>query len=118
MNPRLFQMAIDQAFVADLFGVIGLGLVALAAVRLARIHAGANAHLMTLGAVALLLGRLSVLFHGPLMSAVGHLGLGRGGLAVAANLPVMLLTLGLGAVVLGFWFHERHGEEPENASRA
>ena len=54
MNPVLFEIFVNQALVLDLFGVIGLGLVAFGAIRLAARFGSINARMMTWGALALM----------------------------------------------------------------
>ena len=101
-------MLAQKGFVVDALGVFGLGLVALAAVRLAAATGSRHATVMTAGAILLVAGRISALALGHLLTP-GHMAEMS---AVALNLihtgPFTLLTLGLAGTVFGFWGHEKN----------
>ncbi len=107
----LFEIVIQQGFLLDLFGVIGLGLVALGAVRLSRRMESRSASLMTWGALSMLVGRIGilVLVHGVTAAQRAHWDPML--MMLAKNIPVALLTFGLGAIVYGFWSHEKESED-------
>ena len=107
MNPVLFDIFVNQALVLDLFGVIGLGLVAFGAIRLASRFGSVNARMMTWGALGLILGRVGILVYGSIVSPVNFLDFDPTLLAIGKNVPIGLMTLGLGMLVVGFWSHER-----------
>ena len=106
MSP-LLEIFIGKGLLLDALGVIGLGLVGLAALKLARSHRSWGGTMMALGAIALISARLYFLLSRHLMSdgfldAVGPLGY-----AVIYALPPILLSFGLAGVVWGLWGHER-----------
>jgi hypothetical protein len=107
MNPVLFEIVVNQALVLDLFGVIGLGLVAFGAIRLAARFGSINARMMTWGALALILGRVGILAYGAIVTPANFMEFDPTVLSVGKNVPIGLMTLGLGMLVVGFWSHER-----------
>lgn len=107
----LFEIVIQQGFLLDLFGVIGLGLVALGAVRLSRRMGSRSASLMSWGALSMLAGRIGILLFMHGVTATQRAEWDVWMLALAKNIPVALLTFGLGAIVYGFWSHEKESEE-------
>lgn len=106
----LFEIVIQQGFILDLFGVIGLGLVALGAMRLSRRMGSRNAAMMTFGALAMLVGRIGILLFVHCLTVVQRAEWDAWMLALARNIPMALLTFGLGAIVYGFWSHEKETE--------
>jgi len=104
---NLLEIVSLNGFLLDCCGVIGLGLLGLAAVRLARRSASRSATAMTWGALALIAGRLGMLAVGQLITPFNYYLYPKPLVMVAVNTPLLLLTLGLGAVVWGFWSHER-----------
>lgn len=109
----LFEIVIQQGFLLDLLGVLGLGLVAFAAVRLAQRMPGRSAVFMTWGALALIAGRVGILLLLQVVNPFNQDQFDPTLLAVVKNVNLLLLTGGLGAIVWGFWSHERElaGEE-------
>lgn len=107
----LFEIVINQGFILDLFGVIGLGLVALGALRLSRRMGSRSAAMMTWGALAMLAGRIGILIYIHGITAVQKAEWDAWLVALTRNVPVALLTFGLGAIVYGFWSHEKESEE-------
>lgn len=106
MSP-LLEVILVNGLVLDVCGILGLCLVALAAVKLARIHRSWGGSMMALGAVALLTARLYFLLSrhivtDNLLDAIGPLGY-----ALLYAAPPLLLTFGLAGVVWGLWGHER-----------
>ncbi len=106
----LFEIVIQQGFILDLFGVIGLGLAALGPVRLSRRRDSRHSAMMTWGALAMLSGRIGILLYVHCLTTVQRAEWDTWMLALARNIPVALLTFGLGAIVYGFWSHEKETE--------
>lgn len=103
---RLFlEIVLRHGFLIELLGVAGLGLAAFAGLRIASHRWSTKARLISLGAVALMLGRLLALAFRPI--ALEGMPLPPAVLALWLHLPTLLLTAGLGIVVWGFWGHER-----------
>ncbi len=109
----LFEIVIQQGFLLDLFGVLGLGLVAFAAVRLAQRLPGRSAALMTWGALAIIAGRIGILLFGQVVTPLTVHQFDPLLLTLVKNVNLALLTGGLGAIVWGFWSHERQLAEEE-----
>lgn len=109
----LFEIVIQQGFLLDLFGVLGLGLVAFAAVRLAQRMPGRSASLMVWGALALLAGRIGMMIFTQTVTPFNQEQFDPFMLALVKNVNLAMLTGGLGAIVWGFWSHERQLAEEE-----
>ena len=106
MNP-LLDVIIKNGLFLDALGVLGLGLIGLAAVRLAQRERSWGGTMMCIGAIGLLLARLLILVVPHLASGeFSHL-LSGNPTRIAVALPPFLLTLGLAGVVWGIWAHER-----------
>jgi hypothetical protein len=101
------DLILRGGLVLEALGVLGLGLLGLASLRLALRHRSWGGHLMAAGALALLLGRLFVMLAPHFLTPPVLAELGRSVIAFQAFLPVALLTLGLAGVVWGLWGHER-----------
>lgn len=110
MIAALFEILLNQSFLLDAAGLAGIGLVAVGAIQLAHRYHSINAPLMTWGAVTLILGRLGILAYQSLATSSLFLEAPRWVVSMALNVPVGLLTLGVGLVVAGFWLHEREVE--------
>lgn len=106
MNP-LLELFIERGLLFDLAGVMGLGLIALAALKLARKGRSWGGNLMAAGAVSLLLARVFIITSPHFMTRDVQEAMGPVGLALAIGLPPLLLTFGLAGVVWGLWGHER-----------
>jgi len=104
----LLETLVNHGFILDVFGVIGIGLIGLAAVRLAKHHGSPHATLMTWGALALIAGRIGILVYTGIVNPQNVDQFDPLLLALGRNIPIGLLTAGLGAMVFGFWSHERH----------
>ncbi len=106
MNP-LLKSIVNQGLMLDALGLIGLLLIALAAVKLARRHSSWGGNMMAIGAIALLIVR-TYLITAPfwvtdnVLRAIGPIGI-----SMMEGLPTLLLTFGLAGVVWGLWGHER-----------
>ncbi|MEM9237774.1 MAG: hypothetical protein AAGB14_13435 [Verrucomicrobiota bacterium] len=103
----LLEIIIDQGLLMDIFGVIGLGLVALAAIRLASQWSSSGGTIMTWGAILLITGRIGILIFSQFVTPFNQSDFDPTLVAVCKNVPITMLTLGLGAIVWGFWDHER-----------
>lgn len=103
----LLEITIRQGLLLDIFGVIGIGFVALAAIRFARNLASAGAAIMSMGAIALLVGRIGIMVFSYHVTPLNQADFDPTLIAVCKGVPITLLTLGLGAIVYGFWGHER-----------
>ncbi|MBB5350390.1 hypothetical protein HNR46_000614 [Haloferula luteola] len=105
MIAAFFEVLFNQSFLLDTAGLMGLGLVAVGAIRLAERYHSLNAPLMIWGAIALILGRLGILAYTEFFHSMS--GMSAGVRWVAVNVPMVLLTLGVGLIVAGFWLHEK-----------
>ena len=109
MNQTLLlEIVLNNGFLLDVFGILGLGLVGLAGVHLVRRFDSPGAHIAAWGTVALIIGRLISLTLSQVMTP--QLASAIGGKAVVdsiAMLSLTLLTAGLGAIVWGLWNHEQ-----------
>lgn len=108
---RSLEFILRNGFILDTLGVVGLGLVGLAAVRLSQRYGSWGGSLMASGALLLLLGRLWVLLSGEFLTADVRDILGPGALRALAMLPTVLLTAGLAGIVWGLWGHEKWLDE-------
>lgn len=106
MNP-LFEAIIKGGFLVDSLGVVGLGLIGVAAVRLAGKERSWGGTTMALGAIGLIIARLIVLFRPHLAAAGIFEMLGDASTRMVFVLPTFLLTLGLAGVVWGLWAHDK-----------
>lgn len=96
-----------SGFLLDACGVIGLGLLALAAVRLSKRYHSWGGSLLACGSLLLLLGRLWAIVAKQMLTAEITASLGRTWSEVLALTPFALLTAGLAGVVWGLWGHEQ-----------
>lgn len=103
----LLEVVTRNGLIFDAIGVIGLGLIGLAAVRLSSRHKSWGGQMMALGAISLLLARLYIMLRPHFMSFEVEEALGRVGLTLTEGLPPILLTFGLAGIVWGLWGHER-----------
>jgi hypothetical protein len=103
----LIEIMMTQGFWLDALGVLGLGLVAIAAVRLLRPVGSRGATLMTWGAVLVILGRAGVVVADHLQDLPGGWEIPVMFVSSMKPVQLVLLTVGLGGIVWGFWSHER-----------
>jgi len=103
----LMVWTMSSGFLLDTLGVVGLGLLGLAAAKLAKRHHSWGGSLMAFGAIALLIGRLWVLLSPAFFTPAVRASLGRETMGLLAMVPTALLTLGLAGVVWGLWGHDR-----------
>lgn len=106
MSP-LLEAIVTNGFLFDAFGLLGLGLLTLAAMRLMRKKKSWGGSMMGYGALALLIARIYVLLaphfvDNDLLHAIGPLGI-----ALMEGLPPIFLSFGLAGVVWGLWSHEK-----------
>lgn len=107
----LLEIAIRNNLVFDAFGVIGLGFLGIAAVRLSRKYQSWGGTMMAYGAIALIVARLYYVISPYFMTQDFQASIGPIGIAVTLALPPLLLTSGLAGVVWGLWGHERWMDE-------
>ncbi len=98
---------VKGGFLLDALGVIGLGLLGLAAVRLSQRYRSWGGSLLASGALLLLIGRLWVLIAPLLLTPDMRASMGPTLGEILALAPMALLTLGLAGVVWGLWGHEQ-----------
>ena len=103
----LLEVIVANGLLFDAFGLIGLGLLALAALRLVRDKKSWGGSMIAYGAVALLIARIYLLMaphfvDNDFLHAVGPIGI-----SLLMALPPILLTFGLAGVVWGLWGHEK-----------
>ncbi len=107
----LLETIVVRGLLFDALGVIGLGLIGFAAVKLARKHQSWGGTMMALGAVALLIARLyfvlaAQFLNNDMLAAIGPIGI-----SLTIALPPILLSFGLAGIVWGLWGHERWMQE-------
>ncbi len=103
----LLESIVTNGLIFDALGVIGLGILALAALRLVKNDKSWGGSMLGYGAVALLVARLYILtapqfVNDDFLGAIGPVGI-----ALTEALPPLLLTFGLAGVVWGLWGHEK-----------
>lgn len=103
----LLESFLTHGLLLDALGVIGLGLLGLAAVKLARRDQSWGGNMMAFGAIALLLARLYVVISPHFMSVEVLRMIGPVGISLTIGLPPILLSFGLAGIVWGLWGHER-----------
>jgi len=101
------DLLIGRGLLLDLAGVLGLGLIALAAIRLARVKGSWGGTMMAAGAIALLCARLYFIISPHVITDDLLYAIGPVGISLTIGLPPLLLTLGLAGVVWGLWGHDR-----------
>lgn len=102
-----FELLVRNGLLLDAFGVVGIGLIGLAAIRLARRNQSWGGTMMAYGAIALLVARLYLMLSPHFVNDdVLHV-IGTVGISMTYGLPPILLTLGLAGIVWGLWGHER-----------
>lgn len=103
----LLKLILENGLLLDAGGIIGLGLVGLAAVKLARSQKSWGGTMMAVGAISLLLARVYLLLS-PHFVNDDFLGMiGPVGISLTIALPPLLLAMGLAGIVWGLWGHER-----------
>lgn len=103
----LLEVILKVGLLLDACGVIGLGLLGLAAVRLVRRYQSWGGTMMAVGAILLLAARLFLMLSPHFMSDDFLRAIGPLGISLSLALPPLLLTLGLAGIVWGLWGHER-----------
>ncbi len=103
----LLEIAIRNNLVFDALGVIGLGLLGIAAVRLSSKYRSWGGTMMAYGAIALIAARLYYIVSPHWITTDVLAAIGPIGIALTIGLPPILLTSGLAGVVWGLWGHER-----------
>ena len=103
----LLEVIVKNGLLLDAGGVIGLGLLGLAAVKLASKDKSWGGTMMASGAISLLLARLFLSLSPHFMNADFQHAIGPVGISLTIALPPLLLTFGLAGIVWGLWGHER-----------
>jgi hypothetical protein len=103
----LLKLFLEKGLLFDAFGIIGLGLLGIAALRLARRSQSWGGNMMAAGAMGLLLGRLYILLAPHFVTDDILRLIGPVGISLTIALPPLLLTFGLAGIVWGLWGHER-----------
>jgi hypothetical protein len=110
----LLESMLNHGLLLDAAGVIGLGLLGLAAVRLARRHHSWGGNMMAVGAIAVLLARFYLVISPHFIDDNVLMMIGPVGISLTIGLPPILLSLGLAGIVWGLWGHERWLNEERN----
>ena len=103
----LLDFLIKGGFLFDALGVIGLGMVGMAAVRLSNRYRSWGGSLIASGALMLLLGRIWKIAENQLMTPDAKMMIGDTWQTIFSIVPMALLTMGLAGVVWGLWGHEQ-----------
>ena len=103
----LLEFIVKGGFLLEALGVIGLGMVGMAAVRLANRYRSWGGSLLASGALMLLLGRIWKIAGQQLLTLDTKLSLGESWNTVFDIVPMALLTMGIAGVVWGLWGHEQ-----------
>jgi hypothetical protein len=103
----LLEILVRNGLLMDIAGVTGLGLVALAAARLARRHKSWGGNMIAIGALAVLLARVYLVLAPRLIDNEALVWMGPLGISLSIGLPPLCLTLGLAGIAFGLWAHER-----------
>lgn len=103
----LLESIVTNGLIFDAFGVLGLGILALAALRLAARSKSWGGSMMGYGAVALLIARIYLLLAPQFVDIDFLYAIGPIGISLLMGLPPILLTFGLAGVVWGLWGHEK-----------
>jgi hypothetical protein len=106
MNPPS-EIWLHASLLLDAVGVIGLGFVGLAAVKLSLRYHSWGGNMMAIGAIALLAARFYLILAPHFVDNAFLYAIGPVGIALTLALPPILLTFGLAGVVWGLWGHER-----------
>jgi hypothetical protein len=102
-----FDIFVKKGFLLDAIGILGLGLLGLASVRLSQRYRSWGGSLLASGSLLLLLGRLWVLVSPQLLTPDLRQAMGSTASELVSLAPMTLLTLGLAGVVWGLWGHEQ-----------
>ncbi len=103
----LLKIIFENGLLFDACGMIGLGLIGLAAIKLARRHQSWGGTMMAFGAISLLVARLYFLLSPHFVDNDFLVAIGPVGISLTYALPPLLLTFGLAGIVWGLWGHER-----------
>ncbi|WP_411825725.1 hypothetical protein [Luteolibacter sp. AS25] len=103
----LLEVIVSNGLIFDAMGLLGLGLLALAALRLTKDDKSWGGAMMSYGAIALLIARIYILMSPHFMTNDFLAYIGPVGISLLMALPPICLTFGLAGVVWGLWGHEK-----------
>ena len=103
----LLETLVTHGQLLDLFGVVGMGFLAVAGLRLAKACRVAHTRTLAWGAVALILGRVISVMLQSLIHPFEPLPFPLEIIELLHLTATVLMIGGLGLVVWGFWSHER-----------
>ncbi len=103
----LLEVTVKNGLVFDAMGVIGLGLLGVAAVRLSLRYQSWGGTMMALGAIALIIARLFFILSPYFVNFDFLAAIGPFGNFIVEVMPPLLLIFGLAGIVWGLWGHER-----------
>lgn len=103
----LLEVILISGLLLDACGIIGLGLLGLAAVKLTNRDKSWGGTMMASGAISLIVARLFYVLSTHFMTDEFQISIGRFGISVPEALPPLLLSFGLAGIVWGLWGHER-----------
>lgn len=101
------EFLVQGTLMIDMAGVLGLSMLAMAAIRLARREHSWGGNMMAAGAVALLVGRVILVGTPYVLSPTALASLGPVVVSAHIAIPSILLSFGLAGVVWGLWGHAR-----------
>jgi len=103
----LLEVVIKNGLLFDSLGILGIGLLGLAAIRLVRRSQSWGGNMMAFGAILLLFARLYTVLAPHFITEDFLAKIGPLGISLTIGLPPVLLTFGLAGIVWGLWGHER-----------
>ncbi|MFT3989882.1 MAG: hypothetical protein QM680_00590 [Luteolibacter sp.] len=106
----LLEVFVKNGLVLDLAGIIGLSLLAFAALKLAK-RDPSHGRIVVIGALALLIARIFVILAPSMINPVWLYSLHDTPFALIRNAPTVLLTAGLASIVWGLWGYEKELKE-------
>ncbi|MFD0895562.1 hypothetical protein KBB96_19485 [Luteolibacter ambystomatis] len=101
------EFLVQGTLMIDMAGVLGLAMLAMAAIRLARREHSWGGNMMAYGAVAILLGRVILVATPYVLPPMTLASLGPVAVSAHIAIPSILLSFGLAGVVWGLWGHAR-----------
>lgn len=103
----LLETLVTHGQLLDLFGIVGMGFLAVGGLRLAKRHHIAHTRTLAWGAIAMILGRVISVMLQSLIHPFEPLPFPLEIIELSQLVSTVLMISGLGLVVWGFWNHER-----------